>query len=140
MASGTHNPTEWLSTITETIERHTDSGNLDCRGGQTVRDSGTGEYDDAPKEAGEYTSHGNTGRYTDDRKSRHLGHVQRYAGRRQNTGRGSNKDITDSPPVVSTLRNTHQDGSGPRTILVGGGQLHLHKIQTDAKEEPTTRR
>jgi hypothetical protein len=55
MASGTHYPTEWLSTSTETIERHTGSGNLDCRGGQTVRDRGVGEYNDDPKETDEGT-------------------------------------------------------------------------------------
>jgi hypothetical protein len=55
MSSGSLTSTEWLSTSPETIERHTYSGNLDCRGGQTVQDSGVGEYHDAPKETSKGT-------------------------------------------------------------------------------------
>jgi hypothetical protein len=41
--------------------------------------------------------------------------------------------------VAPTLRSTRQYGSGPRTVLVGGGQLHLHTVPANAKESPATR-
>ncbi len=48
VAPGTHHITDRLSTSTETVERHTGSGDVDCRGRQTVRDKGVGEYNDTP--------------------------------------------------------------------------------------------
>ena len=37
------------------------------------------------------------------------------------------------------MRSTRQYGPGPWTVLVGGGQLHLHTVPANAKESPATR-
>jgi hypothetical protein len=73
MTSGSCTSAEWLSTNPETIERLPGSGNLDYRGGQTVQDSRVGEYHDTPEETRKCNPEGDTGRYTGDRQSRHLG-------------------------------------------------------------------
>ena len=124
VAPGTHNPTEWLSTSTETVERHTGSGSVDCWGRQTVRDKGVGEYNDTPQEAGEDTPPGGTGRSTGGRESRHLGEKQHHPGKGRDTRGGGNHDFADSSPMATAMWNTCQDGPGTREMLVGGGQLH----------------
>jgi hypothetical protein len=111
MASGSYTSAERLFTNSETIERHPGSGNLDCRGGQTVQDSRLGEYHDTPEKTRKCTPE-----------------VIR-----------SSKDTTDSPQMAPKLRSTRQNGSGSRTMLMGGRQLHLYTIPANTKERPATR-